>query len=48
MKELEVRSHNRGLLSKEFFQNEQYEMERKRREMRAELDRQVEEKRRQK
>lgn len=48
MKELEQRSHNRGLLSKEFYLNEQQQLERKRREMKAELDRQVEERRRQK
>lgn len=48
MKELEQRSHNRGLLSKEFYLTEQQQLDRKRREMKAELDRQVEERRRKK
>jgi hypothetical protein len=46
--ELENKSHVRGILSKEFFSSEQEELERKRREMKAILDQQVEEKRRQK
>lgn len=45
---MEQRSHNRGLLSKEFYHNEQMEQERKRRELKQELDRQTEEHRRQK
>ncbi len=36
------------MLSKEFYNNEQQQLERKRKEMKAELDRQVEERRRQK
>ena len=48
MKELEYRSHTRGLLSKEFYSNQQQDVERKRQQMKAELDQQVEERRRQK
>ena len=47
-RELEQRSHTRGMLSKVFYQQEQEELDRKRKEMKAELDRQVEERRRQK
>lgn len=47
MQQLQQRSHNRGLLSKEFYHNEQAELNRKRQQMKEQLDRQVEEKKRQ-
>ena len=46
-KNLENKSHVRGLLSKEFYSIEQSELERKRREMKESLDQQVEERRKQ-
>lgn len=48
MQELENKSHVRGKLNKEFFSSGQGELERKRREMKAILDEQVNERRRQK